>query len=65
MICDRCQGLGTIVLKPATVRDENGEDLGAVIALCPACHGSGVKLSERRRPVRLKPAAPMRATRVQ
>jgi hypothetical protein len=47
------------------VRDENGEDLGAVIALCPACHGSGVKLSERRRPVRLKPAAPMRATRVQ
>ncbi|HVV94224.1 MAG TPA: hypothetical protein VHD15_12480 [Hyphomicrobiales bacterium] len=66
MTCDRCHGLGTIVIKPAVVHDDAGGDgRGAVIALCPACHGSGLRAAERRGPIRLKPAAATRAARAQ
>jgi hypothetical protein len=40
MQCKRCDGLGTITLSPRR-NLAAGEEPGRVIALCPACGGSG------------------------
>lgn len=51
MQCQRCGGLGTVTLYPPR-NVPTGEEAGQVIALCPACHGSGralgLRLSVRR-----------------